>query len=71
MVYDRYWGYDLRESEIQILADLGRFRVINAENSLPLTCPQKKGLPVGVQETLVDKQEIGCGGQIELMSFGL
>jgi len=32
VLYDRYRGYDLRESEIQILADLGKFRVINAED---------------------------------------
>jgi len=31
-LYDRYRGYDLRESEIQTLADLGKFRVINAED---------------------------------------
>jgi hypothetical protein len=29
---DRYRGYDLRESEIQTLTDLGKFRVINAED---------------------------------------
>jgi hypothetical protein len=33
-------------------------------NSLLLTCPQQEGLPVGVQEALVNKHEIGCGGQI-------
>jgi len=32
VLYDRYRGYDLRESEIQTLADLGKFRVINAED---------------------------------------
>src|SRR5258708_25086965 len=31
-LYDRYRGYDLRESEIQTLTDLGKFRVINADN---------------------------------------
>jgi len=32
VLYDRYRGYDLRESEIQSLTDLGKFRVINAED---------------------------------------
>src|SRR5467141_2596097 len=32
VLYDRYRGYELRESEIQTLADLGKFRVINAED---------------------------------------
>ena len=32
VLYDRYRGYDLRESEIQTLADLGKFRVINGED---------------------------------------
>ena len=32
VLYDRYRGYDLRESEIQTLADLGKFRVINADD---------------------------------------
>jgi len=32
VLYDRYRGYDLRESEIQTLADLGKFRVINAKD---------------------------------------
>ena len=32
MLYDRSRGYDLRESEIQTLMDLGKFRVINAED---------------------------------------
>lgn len=32
MLYDRYRGYDLRESEIQTLTDLGKFRVINADD---------------------------------------
>jgi integrase len=32
VLYDRYRGYDLRESEIQTLTDLGKFRVINAED---------------------------------------
>ena len=32
VLYDRYDGYDLRESEIQTLADLGKFRVVNAED---------------------------------------
>ena len=32
MLYDRYRGYDLRESEIQTLTDLGKFRVISAED---------------------------------------
>jgi len=31
-LYDRYRGYDLRESEIQTLTDLGKFRVINADD---------------------------------------
>jgi hypothetical protein len=31
VLYDRYRGYDLRESEIQTLSDLGKFRAINAE----------------------------------------
>ena len=32
VLYDRYRGYDLRESEIQTLTGLGRFRVINAQD---------------------------------------
>lgn len=32
VLYDRYRSYDLRESEIQILTDLGKFRVINADD---------------------------------------
>jgi hypothetical protein len=32
VLYDRYRGYDLRESEIQALTDLGKFRVINADD---------------------------------------
>jgi hypothetical protein len=32
VLYDRHRGYDLRESEIQTLTDLGKFRVINAED---------------------------------------
>lgn len=32
VLYDRYRGYDLRESEIQTLTELGKFRVINAED---------------------------------------
>src|SRR5260370_4145790 len=32
VLYDRYRGYDLRESEIQTLTDLGKFRIINAED---------------------------------------
>jgi hypothetical protein len=32
VLYDRYRGYDLRESEIQTLTDLGKFRVISAED---------------------------------------
>jgi len=32
VLYDRYRGYDLRESEIQTLTDLGKFRVVNAED---------------------------------------
>ena len=32
VLYDRYRGYDLHESEIQTLTDLGKFRVINAED---------------------------------------
>jgi hypothetical protein len=32
VLYDRYQGYDLRESEIQTLTDLGKFRVINADD---------------------------------------
>jgi hypothetical protein len=32
VLYDRYRGYDLRESEIQTLTDLGKFRVINADD---------------------------------------
>ena len=32
VLYDRYRSYDLRESEIHTLTDLGRFRVINAED---------------------------------------
>ena len=32
VLYDRYRSYDLRESEIQTLTDLGRFRVINADD---------------------------------------
>jgi hypothetical protein len=32
MLYDRYRSYDLRESEIQTLTDLGKFRVINADD---------------------------------------
>jgi len=32
ILYDRYRGYDLRESEVQVLADLGRFRVIAADD---------------------------------------
>src|SRR5437016_3834558 len=32
LLYDRHRGYDLRESEIQTLADLGKFRLINAED---------------------------------------
>lgn len=32
VLYDRYRSYDLRESEIQTLTDLGKFRVINAHD---------------------------------------
>jgi hypothetical protein len=32
VLYDRYRGYDLRESEIQTLTDVGKFRVINADD---------------------------------------
>jgi hypothetical protein len=32
VLYDRYRSYDLRESEIQTLTDLGKFRVINADD---------------------------------------
>ncbi|HXN23706.1 MAG TPA: hypothetical protein VOA41_13280 [Candidatus Dormibacteraeota bacterium] len=32
VLYDRYRSYDLRESEIQTLTDLGKFRVINASD---------------------------------------
>jgi hypothetical protein len=32
VLYDRYRGYDLRKSEIQTLTDLGKFRVISAED---------------------------------------
>jgi hypothetical protein len=32
VLYDRYRGYDLRESEIQTLTDLGKFRVINSDD---------------------------------------
>jgi hypothetical protein len=32
VLYDRYRGYDLRESGIQTLTDLGKFRVINADD---------------------------------------
>jgi hypothetical protein len=32
VLYDRYRTYDLRESEIQTLTDLGKFRVINADD---------------------------------------
>src|ERR1051325_2043712 len=32
VLYDRYRGYNLRESEIHTLTDLGKFRVINAED---------------------------------------
>jgi hypothetical protein len=32
VLYDRYRGYDLRESEIQTLTDLGKFRVINGDD---------------------------------------
>ena len=32
VLYDRYRGYELRESQIQTLADLGKFRVINAND---------------------------------------
>ena len=32
ILYDRYRGYDLRESEVQVLADLGKFRVIAADD---------------------------------------
>ena len=32
VLYDRYRSYDLRESEIQTLTDLGKFRVINAND---------------------------------------
>jgi hypothetical protein len=31
-LYDRYRGYDLRQSEIQTLADMGKFRVIDADD---------------------------------------
>ena len=31
-LYDRYRSYELRESEIQTLADLGKFRVINTDD---------------------------------------
>jgi DNA-binding PadR family transcriptional regulator len=32
ILYDRYRGYDLRESEVRALVDLGRFRVIAADD---------------------------------------
>ncbi len=32
VLYDRYRGYELRESEIHTLTDLGKFRVINADD---------------------------------------
>lgn len=32
VLYDRYRGYDLRESEVQALTDLGKFRVIAADD---------------------------------------
>jgi hypothetical protein len=32
VLYNRYRGYDLRESEIQTLTDLGKFRVINTDD---------------------------------------
>jgi hypothetical protein len=32
VLYDRYRSYDLSESEIQTLTDLGKFRVINADD---------------------------------------
>ena len=32
VLYDRYRSYDLRESEIQTLTDLGKFRIINADD---------------------------------------
>src|ERR1700687_5081659 len=32
VLYDRYRSYDLRESEIQTLTDLGKFRVITAHD---------------------------------------
>ena len=32
VLYDRYRSYDLRESEIQTLTDLGKFRVINSDD---------------------------------------
>jgi hypothetical protein len=32
VLYERYRCYDLRESEIQTLTDLGKFRVINADD---------------------------------------
>ena len=32
VLYDRYRSYDLRESEIQTLTDLSKFRVINADD---------------------------------------
>lgn len=32
VLYDRYRGYDLRESEAQTLADVGKFRVIAADD---------------------------------------
>ena len=34
VLYDRYRGYDLRESEAQTLADVGKFRVIAADDLL-------------------------------------
>jgi len=32
ILYDRYRGYDLRESEVHVLADLGKFRVIATDD---------------------------------------
>jgi len=60
---DVYTHYQIGD-DAHVAERLGAVLSKEVLNSLPLTCPQQEGLPVGVQEALVNKQEIGCGGQI-------
>ncbi len=60
---DVYTHYQIGD-DTHVAERLGAVLSKEVLNSLPLTCPQQEGLPVGVQEALVNKQEIGCGGQI-------